>query len=48
MKKKSVAFWIFFILAVICIIYAVIVRSTGSWTSFFLMWVGIGIVLLLL
>ena len=48
MKKKSVAFWIFFILAVICIIYAVIVRSTGSGTSFFLMWVGIGIVLLLL
>lgn len=48
MKKKSVAFWIFFILAVICIIYAVIVRSTGSGTSFFLMWAGIGIVLLLL
>ena len=48
MKKKSVAFWIFFILAVICIIYAVIVRSTGSGTSFFLMWVAIGIVLLLL
>ena len=48
MKKKSVAFWIFFILAVICIIYAVIVRSTGSGTSFFLMWVGIGIVLLFL
>ena len=48
MKKKSVAFWIFFILAVICIIYAVIVRSTGSGTSFFLMWIAIGIVLLLL
>ena len=36
------------ILAIFCLIYAAMVYATGSGTSFFLIWIGIGIVLFLL
>ena len=35
------------ILAIACLIYAAMVHATGSGTSFFLVWIGIGIVLFL-
>ena len=43
MKKKIlIAVWLF--LAVLCFLYGIIVRSVGSGTAFFIVWIGLAIV----
>ena len=44
MKKNMMVFWICLLLAILSMIYAVMVHATGSGTAFFLIWIGIGIV----
>lgn len=47
MKKNMIVFWICLLLAILSVIYAVMVHATGSGTAFFLIWIGIGIVVFL-
>ena len=48
MKKNMMVFWICLLLGILSVIYAVMVHATGSGTAFFLIWIGIGIVVFLL
>ena len=48
MKKKMMVFWICLLLGILSMIYAVMVHATGSGTAFFLIWIGIGIVVFLI
>ncbi|MBR5047430.1 MAG: YdcF family protein [Eubacterium sp.] len=45
MKKLFIILWL--ILAVICLVYGILVRMTGSGTPFFLVWIGMGFLFLL-
>ena len=45
--KKKIAFRIFTVLAVLCVIYSWMVLATGSGTSFFLVWIGLALLLFL-
>ena len=47
MKKNMMVFWICLLLGILSVIYAVMVHATGSGTAFFLIWIGIGIVVFL-
>ena len=47
MKKNMMEFWICLLLGILSVIYAVMVYATGSGTAFFLIWIGIGIVVFL-
>ena len=47
MKKNMMVFWICLLLGILSMIYAVMVHATGSDTAFFLIWIGIGIVVFL-
>ena len=47
MKKNMMVFWICLLLGILSMIYAVMVHATGSGTAFFLIWIGIGIVVFL-
>ena len=47
MKKNMLVFWICLLLGILSVIYAVMVHATGSGTAFFLIWIGIGIVVFL-
>ena len=47
MKKNMLVFWICLLLGILSMIYAVMVHATGSGTAFFLIWIGIGIVVFL-
>ncbi len=45
--KKKIAFRIFAVLAVLCVIYSGMVLATGSGTSFFLVWIGLALLFFL-